>query len=495
MVKVVSTENMRLSDANTIKTKISSLDLMWNAAYGVFKSVRWGGNIAIVCGTGNNAGDGYALAIILKEHKINSTLLLIEDKYSEDGKYYFDKAKTLGIKSYIINKETSFKYNIIVDCLLGTGFKGTPKDKYLDVINKINKSKAYVVSVDINSGLNGNNGLSEASVKSNLTVSIGSFKYGHFLNQAMDVMKSKVNVDIGIDIIKDDALLIERSDLKDFFKPREHFSNKGTYGYVGIIGGSENYPGAIKLASMGQAALRVGAGVSRVIVPNEIANQLYPNVLETTVYPLVSENGHIKYDEQALLASISGLKAISIGPGIGQSADVKKVVEYLVKNVETPLLIDADGLNALSTLDLSILKDSKAKIVLTPHLKEFSRLTRVSVKEIEADPVRYVTEFVNTYPVTLLLKGPTTIIANKDKMYFVDRGAPGMATAGSGDVLTGIITGLLGYNQEDILLTVAAGAFINGLAGEIAASAYGEVSMIASDTVSSIAKAILKIRE
>ena len=484
---------MRLSDAMTIKEKISSKELMYRAAMGVFNNVKWYGKIAIVCGTGNNAGDGYALAIILKENGFNPDILLIENKFSEDGEYYFTKAKQSNINSPIINGSTSFEYDIIVDCLLGTGFKGEPKANYIDVINKINNSKAYVVSVDINSGLNGDNGLASIAVQSDLTVSIGSYKYGHFLNQAKDFIKEKINVDIGIDILKEDVELLEKENVKEFFKKRINFSNKGDYGRVALMGGSSHYPGAIKLANMGQAALRAGCGVARLIVPNSLPNRFFSNILEATLYSLIAPDGHFVYDENCIDSAVDRFDAISIGPGIGRSDDIQLIVKHLIEKIKTPLLIDADGLYALSKLDLNILNNSKANIILTPHLKEFSRLTGLSVKEIQNDPVNCVKEFVNKYNVTLLLKGPSTIIANKKCVYFVDRGTSGMATAGSGDVLTGIITGLLGYNQNNIPLTVAVGAYINGLAGEIAASRFGEISMIASDTASSIGLAIKEI--
>ncbi len=366
-------------------------------------------------------------------------------------------------------------------------------DNYINVINRINNSKAYVISVDINSGLNGNNGLGDYVIKSDLTVSIGSYKYGHFLNKAMDYIKKLVNIDIGIKILQSDAKLLEIEDFKKAFKPRNHFSNKGTYGYVGIIGGSKNYIGAVKLSSLAVAALRSGCGVSRLIIPESIKQYILPNILEATIYPLEDKDGFIVFNKDNIDESIKGLKAIAIGPGLGNKEDHKKIIQYLIETCDVPLIIDADGLNSLSKIDLSILNNSKAKIVLTPHIKEFSRLINVSVNDIFLDPVKYVSSFVNQYNVTLLLKGPTTIIADKTQIYFVNSGSPGMASAGSGDVLTGIITGLLGYQQDNILFTVCLGAFINGLAGEIAAKKFGEISMLSSDTISSIPDAIMRI--
>lgn len=277
---------------------------------------------------------------------------------------------------------------------------------------------------------------------------------------------------------------LEDNDIKSFFKKRDKESNKGTYGYVGIMGGSENYPGAVKLASLGEHALYAGCGVSRIIVPKSIASQIQNFVLEATVFPLNNE-----YDEEELALSLKGLKALSVGIGFTVTKTNEKIIKYLLKNLDIPLLIDADGLNILSSMDLNILNESKCKIILTPHLKEFSRLIKKPVEEIKENRLELVKEFVSKYNVCLLLKGTTTIIANKDELYLSKTGTPGMATAGSGDVLTGIITGLLGYNT-DIVKSVAVGAYINGRAGEYACLEYSEISMVASDTARCVSRVI-----
>ena len=189
--------------------------------------------------------------------------------------------------------------------------------------------------------------------------------------------------------------LLEIEDFKKAFKPRNHFSNKGTYGYVGIIGGSKNYIGAVKLSSLAVAALRSGCGVSRLIIPESIKQYVLPNILEATIYPLEDKDGFIIFNKDNIDEAIKGLKAIAIGPGLGNKEDHKKIIQYLIETCDVPLIIDADGLNSLSKIDLSILNNSKAKIVLTPHIKEFSRLINVSVNDIFLDPVKYVSSFVN----------------------------------------------------------------------------------------------------
>ena len=195
----ISVQKMRESDAYTIANFIPSKELMYRAAKGIFDSAKWSGNVAIVCGSGNNAGDGYALSAILADHGIKSTLVRVSEKFSDDGKYYYDMAKSKGVaEKYDLELSC---YDIIVDCLLGTGFSGEPRGIYKDAINAINESGAYVISADINSGMNGDTGESILAVKSDLTVSIGYYKTGLFLGDAPSLIGDTVNVDIGIILI------------------------------------------------------------------------------------------------------------------------------------------------------------------------------------------------------------------------------------------------------------------------------------------------------
>ena len=176
MEYILSVENMRESDKYTIENKVSSKELMFRAGKGIFESVNWNGNVCIVCGSGNNAGDGYVIATLLFEIGILPKIILLKDKFSANGRYYFDKCLSLGIPYSIYNGEKFENFDIIVDCIFGTGFKGEVKGEAKEIINTINESGAYIVSVDINSGLNGDNGLGDTVVKSDLTVSVGSFQ-------------------------------------------------------------------------------------------------------------------------------------------------------------------------------------------------------------------------------------------------------------------------------------------------------------------------------
>ena len=273
-------------------------------------------------------------------------------------------------------------------------------------------------------------------------------------------------------------------DIKELFQKRKEDANKGDFGKVGILGGSINYSGAVKLASLSLASLRGGCGLVKVIVPKEIVSSLSPILLEQTLFPYKNL--------EDIKKSIKDLDSLAIGMGWGSNENHLPILKDILENFQGNLVIDADGLNTLVN-HIEILRTSQANIVLTPHLKEFSRLISLSIEEIEKNKIEIAKSFAKENHVILLLKGSTTIVTNGIDVYLINYGTPGMATSGSGDVLSGILAGLLGYLDYN-LLSVSAGAIVNGLAGELAEEKNTDISMIASDTIKCIPAAIKKIR-
>ena len=273
-------------------------------------------------------------------------------------------------------------------------------------------------------------------------------------------------------------------DIKNLFLKREKDTNKGDFGKVGILGGSINYSGAIKLTTMSLASLRSGCGLVKVIIPDEIVSSLSPILLEQTLFPYKNL--------EDIKKSIKDLDSLAIGMGWGSNENHLPILKDILENFQGNLVIDADGLNTLVN-HVEILRTSQANIVLTPHLKEFSRLTNLSIEEIEKNKIEIAKLFAKENHVILILKGSTTIVTNGIDAYLINYGTPGMATSGSGDVLSGILAGLLGYLDYN-LLSVSAGAIVNGLAGELAEEKNTDISMIASDTIKCIPAAIKKIR-
>ena len=491
----VSNEVMRYSDKMTIDGGVPSRELMRRAGEGIFKSARdrWGAQSAVVCGGGNNGGDGYVLALYLKQSGVVPTLVLADRKFSPDGEFYFEKCKKEGIEHVDFTPDFDFSpFDSIADCIFGTGFRGEICGNEKLLIEKINDSGKFIVSADINSGIHGNGSFSGVCVRSNLTVAIGFYKFGHFLGLAKDHIKELACIDIGIKLFGDAAKLPEIFDFADVLSERAHNSHKGSYGYTAIIGGCLEYSGAIKLANLAACAMRCGCGVTKLACAKTIAPAVSVHLLESTLFPIDDVNGHMLFDAAAFSLLVKGTSAISCGMGWGKSFENEKILIFLLQNYGGKLIIDADGLNTLSRLGDSVLCDIACQsVVLTPHPLEFSRISGYTMQEIFEDPVRCAKEYVSRFDkdVVLLLKGASTVVCDKNECYIVNRGCPGMATAGSGDVLSGILTGLLGYAAADAK-SVACGAYIAGLAGEMAGEEYGNIPMIASDTVKYIPAAI-----
>ena len=483
MIPVLSVENMRKSDARTIENGTPGRELMLRAGRGVFEKVRWMPPAAILCGSGNNAGDGYVIALLLKEAGIPCELILLSGRHSEDGAYYLGKCREAGIPEKPWDSTVDLKaYGTIVDCLFGTGFHGEVRGAARDAIEAMNTSGAYVVSVDINSGLNGDSGMAELCVHSDLTVSVGGFKPGHFLNMARDVMKEKVNVDIGIEPADRICHLIEQADIAPLFRPRLNFSHKGTYGYIALIGGSMRYTGAVRLASLANAAMRSGAGVVKVAVPKSLFPAVAPALKESTFFPLSEENGKMAFDEKELADLTGNIRTAAFGMGAGTSDGASAVLGWLLEHFPGRLIVDADGLTLLSRMNRERIRNTGRVLILTPHLKEFSRLTGQSIEEIQRNPVAAAEAYAASTGAVVLLKGTATVITDGKTTYITDTGCAGMATAGSGDVLSGILAAVSAFLPEDALLATAAAAWLNGRAGELAQSRYGSVSMTAGDT-------------
>ncbi len=278
--------------------------------------------------------------------------------------------------------------------------------------------------------------------------------------------------------------ILSREDVKKVCFARDPQSHKGHFGTVGLLGGSINYSGAIKLSSL--AAMRSGAGIARVVVDREIVFAVAPELYENTLFPYSSL--------EELSQALEGLKALAVGMGWGISDKNKDILSYILSNYDMPIVIDADGINILAS-NLHLLKNTKCKVVLTPHLKEFSCLTGLHIETIERNKIDIVRQFSKEYNCIVLLKGHETIVSDGRNLAIINNGVVGMATAGSGDVLSGIIVGMLGYSRQSLFDTVNAAAFVNGVAGELSQNTFGSIGMTARDTANNVAFAIKSILE
>ena len=492
MIPIMSVEAMRKSDARTIAGGVPGLELMFRAGKAIFEQVDWKPPVAVVCGSGNNAGDGYVIAGLLQAAGIPCEVILLFDRYSEDGAYYLTECREAGVPVRMWESGMALAgFGTIVDCIFGTGFHGEVNGAAAEAIDRINESSAYVVSVDINSGLNGDSGMAEKCVRSDLTVSVGSFQPGHFLNMAKDVMKAKANCDIGIRPVDEHMGLTEEADLYPLFRPRANNAHKGTYGYTALVGGSKKYSGAIRLAGMAGAAMRSGAGVVKLAVPDVLWPVVAPAVLESTVFPLADDGSEIVFDEKQFAELTGNVRTAAFGMGIGTGEGAAKALAWLLENYKGTLIVDADGLTLLSRMDTETIRRAACRLVLTPHIKEFSRLTGLEIPEILDSPAGYAEAYAKETGAVVLLKGPATVVTDGARTRIVDAGCPGMATAGSGDVLSGILAAAAAVAEP--LEAAAAAAYINGKAGELAQRHSGSVSMTAGDTAGCVGEVVRRL--
>ncbi|MCD8371836.1 MAG: NAD(P)H-hydrate dehydratase [Clostridia bacterium] len=471
MQRYLTNSQMRSADNYTINTLgVPSETLMRRAGLAIAEevlAVADGKTILVVCGTGNNGGDGYVCSQILLQKGVNVSVYAMQGRLSADCER--EKLRYTGGYS------TQICGDIIVDCLFGTGLCREVGGEYAEVINKINASGAYVISADIPSGINGDNGLKmNVAVKANLTVAIAEYKLGFILGDGMDYCGKVIKKDIGICLNEDTfAEVFEGEDIAEFYPARPRNSHKGTFGTATLICGCTKYVGAAVLAT--EAALRSGCGYVKLDCSAAVKRTVAP-ALPQTVF---SKSDNLKSD------------AIAIGMGSGVSKSLYEKISYLLKNYTGTLIIDADGLNTLSKYGVNILKGKKCGVILTPHAKEFSRLTGIEVKQILSSPVEYAQKFSSEYGVTLLLKGAASVICGDGKTYINTTGCTALAKAGSGDMLSGYMCGVAARGVKPLYAAVCS-QYMLGLAAEIAAEKSNEYTAIAGDILQNLSEAVTR---
>lgn len=510
MKSILTPAEMRDFERALTENGIDEIELMRRAAVGIFDAASpWCGKVGILCGGGNNAGDGYALALMLKAIGARPILLRASEKLTEASAYYYEKCRALAIEERSPSKiDFLSDATRLVDCLFGIGFHGVLSAPYSDIAHWCNTHAIPVIAADIPSGLNALTGAVEGSadsgvIKASMTVAVGAYKPGHFFGLAPDLCGTLALAPLCAEDLSATALdhdnpvcLIEAADIAPLFATRPHCSHKGSYGTTLLLGGCDEYGGAPKLANLAAASLaslRSGCGIARLAVPETLVHAVAPYLLESTLCPMPQAEGKLTFDQASLDRAFTGVRSAAVGMGWGRSNEYADVLGYILSHFDIPTVIDADGLNTLAqAVDLLDCK-RHSPIVLTPHPKEFERLSGIAMAQVLADPIGWARTFAEAHRCIVLLKGSSTVITDGQKVYLTNRGCGGMATAGSGDVLSGVLASLLAWSPLDPLITVAAGAYLAGLAGEIAQGRVGSLSMVASDTVAALPEASLKI--
>lgn len=474
MERILSVQQMRTADKFTIEElgvpQEVLIERAGNAVADVILRRFKGGRVLVCIGKGNNGADGKIVAKIL-------------------SKIHGFSVATLNLSAGML-KIFDKKYDIIVDCIFGTGLNREVDGVAKAVIEKINSHGAYVISCDIPSGLNGNNGkVMGMAVKANLTIAIQEYKLGHFLNDAPDYVGEIVCKDIGISVWEEDCVKrISPLTVNKFFDKRKRNSHKGCYGSALVIGGSKEYSGSILLSANALASLKMGVGYSALAVPSTLFDAYVGKVPECLLFTFNDQNNSCMFDEKDI-SKILAFDCIAIGMGMTVNNGVYGTIKYLINNYSGTLIIDADGLNSISQFGLDVFKNKKANVIITPHVGEFSRLICKSSQDILDDPISYAKDFATKYAVTVVLKSSTSVITDGNEVYINTTGCSGLAKAGSGDVLSGIIAGLTARSEYTFLATIAA-CFIFGKAGEVVEHEQNAFTMTASDVINALPRVI-----
>ncbi len=494
---LLNAQQMKYCDSDTIeKIGIPSLVLMERAALAVVDEIFHAGcdlrSVLVVCGSGNNGGDGFAVARLLDEQGVRVTVAFAgnEDSMTEETVAQRRICENCGIKtsSNFMQRE----YTVIVDAIFGIGLSREIQGRYAQIIDWINQQSAFKVAVDIPSGVSADTGrIFGTAVQADLTVAFAYRKLGHILFPGTESCGKVVRRDIGITADRfqggiPNVFTYGEEDLARIAR-RRPYSNKGTYGKVLLIAGSRGMSGAACLSAM--AAYRSGSGLVRVFTSEcnrEIIQTCLPEAIVTTYRDDGIPTGVL---EEALGWS----DVVGIGPGLGTGRTSEEILATVLTEYRKPLVIDADGLNLLAQQP-NLLYETEASVILTPHIGEMMRLTDNTKEEILEDILQTARQFAREYGVICALKDARTVVSDGSRVYVNTSGNNGMAVGGSGDILTGVICGLLAQKMP-AFDAAALGVYLHGLAGDAAQEKRSAYGMIARDIADQIGEVLKQIDE
>ncbi len=509
-MKLLTREEMQWIEHTAIeKYGVPSLALMENAGQGIAKFIQLNyplatfPKIAVFCGKGNNGGDGFVIARLLHEAgcSVRVFILARENEYQGDAKINLNRLPFPATELTHPHALRAFSDEIknsslIIDAIFGVGLDRPVNGFTADVIRFLNLLRLPVIAVDIPSGLCANTGkvLGEALMATQ-TLTLHRPKLGLAFGEDAAIAGNIFVLPIGIPENLDERIqrkmyLITPKLFQGFFKPRKRFSHKGNYGHVLTLAGSRTKIGAALLCA--RAALRAGAGLSTLALPDCAYQKIDPRFSEIMFEPQISDGDFFSSEALfSVLKLVSKKSSIALGPGLGVSEGLKFLIKSLIEKIKLRGVLDADAINNLDHKNLrKISFDSRW--ILTPHPGEMARLLQITISELMADRIENATAFAKKHQVFLLLKGYRSLIACPDgSLYVNSTGNPGMATAGMGDVLTGVIAGFLAQGFPPFIAALA-GSWIHGRAGDLVAQERGEAGMVAWDVGEKIPSAIFE---
>ncbi|WP_299765554.1 NAD(P)H-hydrate dehydratase [uncultured Dokdonia sp.] len=501
-MKIFSRKQIYEADQITVKKEnLPSINLMERAGGYIYEWVHErlkGGQVPIkvFCGIGNNGGDGMVLARYLIENNYNVTTYLVNynTKRVPDFLEAYSRLKS-ATKNWpiVINEGDELPVispqDIVVDAIFGIGLNRVVQDWVKALFTAINASNAYVLSIDIPSGMYMDMAPQEGDViiQPRFTLSFQAPKLPFFLPMTAPIMQAWDILDIGLDpeylaTTPTDVELIGKQEVIQMYRSRGQFGHKGMYGHSLLIGGSYGKMGAIVLAS--KAAMRAGSGMVTAYVP-----QIGVPILQTAIPEVMTETDNFNGKVFEEIDFQTDANAIGIGPGMGTDPKTAKAMEAFLKAQKNPIVIDADAINIIAA-NPALLAEVPALSIVTPHMGELARL--IGTWEDDFDRLEKTAKFAKKHDIAIVMKGAHTITTYDMKLYINDSGNPGLATAGSGDVLTGVITGLLaqGYHPMEAALM---GVYFHGRAADIAINQYGIEGLMASDVTEFLGRAYMDL--
>ncbi len=505
---VVTSAQMRALDELAIKKYgIPSLDLMENAGSRVARYIidyicerlLTGKQIAILCGPGNNGGDGYVVARHLAAAGAKVGIFSVEavSKLKGDAKVNADRVAKNGISVVEFEEGTQpvdlSGYHVIIDALFGTGFHGSIDGVAARLIRAANASGVPIIAIDTPSGLDNDSGqYAEPAIRATHTLTLGAVKLGQQFWPGRVIVGELDIIDIGIPKAAvrelDPKMFLMTSEfVRESLPARPPDGHKGTFGKALIIGGSAGFSGAVVLAS--NASMRAGVGLTYAAVPESLVDVVDAGAIETVTRALPEVGGKRVLARRALgecLRLSDQVDAIAIGPGLSTHHETQELVRRLIQRLARPAVIDADGLNACAS-DVSCLEvERSAQLILTPHVGEMARLLDSSTEDIARDRRAAAIKAARRFKCIVVMKGAPTFVADPNGYLYVNpTGNSGMASGGVGDVLTGIIVSLLAQGCQPLNAALL-GTYLHGLAGDIAADSVGQRSLVASDLVEAL---------
>jgi NAD(P)H-hydrate epimerase len=523
-MKIVTAQEMQLLDRRTMEEYgVPGLILMENAGLGVLREMshQYGDLtrriITVIAGQGNNGGDGFVLARHLHQQGVRVKVYLLGQKnrvkgdarvnlliYEKIGGELRELAGPKIAGEEFKEIESSLhRSDVIVDAIFGTGLTNTrpalSEQIYSQIITLMNESTRPIVAVDIPSGITSDTGeVLGNAVRANLTVTFGLPKRGHYLYPGAAHRGVLRVVDIGIpkSLVKEipcALTLLTPEEIRQGLPARPLDAHKGNFGHALVVGGSVGKTGAAAMAA--QAALRVGAGLVTLAIPSSLNPIMEQKLTEVMTVPLPETSGQTLSlaAEKALMDLAQEKSVVILGPGLSTHPETQELVRKLLHALRLPIVLDADGVNAL-TGHTDLLTQVKTKLVLTPHPGEMARLLGMTSQKVQSDRLGTTQSFSQRYNVCLVLKGAHTVLANPQGSLFINpTGNQGMASGGTGDVLAGMLGGLISQGL-DPLQASKIGVYLHGLAGDLVAAQKGTMGMIAGDLIECIPLAIRKIR-